>query len=57
MPDTLHWKMIFYGLRWGIWLFWENQNKILIYKLAYENHDTEIFNYKKKMIVKFNHVF
>ena len=29
MPETL--KKISYGLRWDVSLFWENQNKILIY--------------------------
>ena len=27
MPDTLHWKIISYGLRLDVWLLWEYQNK------------------------------
>ena len=31
MPDTLRYKLISYGLRWNMWLLWEDQNKTLIY--------------------------
>ena len=49
-------KIISYGLHWDAWLLREYQNKTLICNL-HQNHDTvEIFNYKKKMILKFNYV-
>ena len=34
MPDTLHEKIISYGLRWDVWLLREYQNKTDL-QLAY----------------------
>ena len=58
MSDTLRKKNIFYGLRWDGWLLWEYQNKTLTLTLILRfYHDTvEMFNYKKKMIVKFKYI-
>ena len=47
-------KIIPYVLHSDVWHCYKNI-EISELQLAYENHDTvEIFNYKKKMIVKFS---